>query len=194
LINLNQGEARRLLKQFVKSGSIDDKKVYLAVAKNITGDYNFPLIQELFEYKDEDIKKTVVTVIGNFIDDERYATIFQKLLQADNIPHEVLKIIKEKRLAQFKPVLNKIFTNTKKSLWTRYYALLALGAFEDPLLFELFVKGLNDENNLIKIGSLKALSDLKDKKAVIFVKPLIKDKDDDVRSTAEFVMDSLRDS
>jgi HEAT repeat protein len=72
--------------------------------------------------------------------------------------------------------------------------LLALGAFEDPLLFELFVKGLNDENNLIKIGSLKALSDLKDKKAVVFVKPLIKDKDDDVRSTAEFVMDSLRDS
>jgi HEAT repeat protein len=194
LINLNQSEAKRLLKQFVKSGSIDDKKVYLAVAKNITGDDNFPLIQELFEYKDEDIKKTVVTVIGNFIDDERYATIFQKLLQTDNIPHEVLKIIKEKRLAQFKPVLNKIFTNTKKSLWTRYYALLALGAFEDPLLFELFVKGLNDENNLIKIGSLKALSDLKDKKAVVFVKPLIKDKDDDVRSTAEFVMDSLRDS
>ena len=194
LINLNQGEAKRLLKQFVQSGSTDDKKVYLAVAKNITGDDNFPLIQELFEYKDEEIKKTVVTVIGNFIDDERYATIFQKLLQADNIPHEVLKIIKEKRLAQFKPVLNKIFTNTKKSLWTRYYALLALGAFEDPLLFELFVKGLNDENNLIKIGSLKALSDLKDKKAVVFVKPLIKDKDDDVRSTAEFVMDSLRDS
>ena len=78
-----------------------------------------------------------------------------------------------------------------KSLWTRYYALLALGAFEDPSLFELFVKGLDDESNLIKIGSLKALSDLKDQKAVNYVKPLTKHTDDDVRSTAEFVMNYL---
>jgi hypothetical protein len=194
LIKLDNNEAKRLLQQFVDSGSIEDKKVYLAVAKNISGDDNLPMIQKLFLSKDEDIKKTVVNTIGNFIDDERYATIFQKLLQGDNIPHEVLKIIKEKRLSQFKPVLNKIFSNSNKSLWTRYYALLALGAFEDPSLFELFIKGLGDENNLIKIGSLKALSDLKDKKAIVFVKPLIKHKDDDVRSTAEFVMNNLKDS
>lgn len=194
LLVLNNNAAKKLLQQFVSSGSLEDKKVYLAVAKNIAGDDNFPLIQRLFQSKNEDIKKTVVTIVGNFIDDERYATIFQKLLQGDNIPHEVLKIIKEKRLDQFKTVLNKIFSNTNKSLWTRYYALLALGAFEDPSLFDLFVNGLNDENNLIKIGSLKALSDLKDKKAVVFVKPLTKHKDDDVRSTAEFVMNNLKDS
>jgi HEAT repeat protein len=194
LLDLNDNAAKQLLKQFVDSGSLEDKKVYLAVAKNIAGDDNFPLIQKLFQSKNEDIKKTVVTIVGNFIDDEKYATIFQKLLQGDNIPHEVLKIIKEKRLGQFKSVLNKIFSNTSKSLWTRYYALLALGSFEDPSLFELFVNGLNDENNLIKIGSLKALSDLKDKKAVVFVKPLTKHKDDDVRSTAEFVMNNLKDS
>jgi len=194
LLDLNNNAAKQLLKQFVDSGSLEDKKVYLAVAKNIAGDDNFPLIQRLFQSKNEDIKKSVVTIVGNFIDDEKYATIFQKLLQGDNIPHEVLKIIKEKRLEQFKTVLNKIFSNTSKSLWTRYYTLLALGAFEDSSLFELFVNGLNDENNLIKIGSLKALSDLKDKKAVVFVKPLTKHKDDDVRSTAEFVMSNLKDS
>ncbi len=193
LLDLNNNEAKKLLQRFVDNGSLEDKKVYLAVAKNIAGDDNFPLIQRLFQSRNEDIKKTVVTVVGNFIDDERYATIFKKLLQGDNIPHEVLKIIKEKRLDQFKTVLNKIFSNTSKSLWTRYYALLALGAFEDPSLFELFVKGLNDENNLIKIGSLKALSELKDKKAVVFVKPLTKHRDDDVRSTAEFVVNSLKD-
>lgn len=193
LLDLNNNEAKKLLQRFVDNGSLEDKKVYLAVAKNIAGDDNFPLIQRLFQSRNEDIKKTVVTIVGNFIDDERYATIFKKLLQGDNIPHEVLKIIKEKRLDQFKTVLNKIFSNTSKSLWTRYYALLALGAFEDPSLFELFVKGLNDENNLIKIGSLKALSELKDKKAVVFVKPLTKHRDDDVRSTAEFVMNNLKD-
>jgi HEAT repeat protein len=69
--------------------------------------------------------------------------------------------------------------------------LLALGAFEDPSLFELFIEGLNDENSLIKIGSLKALSDLKDHRAIVYVKPFINNKDDDVRSTAEFVMNSL---
>jgi len=191
LIKLNLIEAKKLIDQFVESGSLEDKKVYLSVAKNISGDDNFPHIQKLFLTKDEEIRKAVVTIIGNFIDDERYAAIFQKLLRSDNVPHEALKIIREKRLAQFKPVLYKIFSNMGKSLWTRYYALLALGAFEDPSLFELFVKGLDDESNLIKIGSLKALSDLKDQKAVNYVKPLTKHTDDDVRSTAEFVMNYL---
>jgi HEAT repeat protein len=191
LIKLNLIEAKKLIDQFVESGSLEDKKVYLSVAKNISGDDNFPHIQKLFLTKDEEIRKAVVTIIGNFIDDERYAAIFQKLLRSDNVPHEALKIIREKRLAQFKPVLYKIFSNMGKSLWTRYYALLALGAFEDPALFELFVKGLDDESNLIKIGSLKALSDLKDQKAVNYVKPLTKHTDDDVRSTAEFVMNYL---
>ncbi len=60
--------------------------------------------------------------------------------------------------------------------------------------FELFVKGLNDENSLIKIGSLKALSDLRDKKAIVYVEPLVDNKDDDVRSTAEFVISTLGNS
>ncbi len=179
---------------FVNSDSIEDKKVYLAVAKNITGDLNFPLIETLFSHSDEGVKRSAVNVIGNFIDDVRYGAIFQNLLQTDNIPHEVLKIIKEKKLAQFKPFLNKIFSDSTKSLWTRYYALLALGALEDSTLFELFVQGLNDENSLIKIGSLKALSDLRDKKAIVYVEPLVNDTDDDVRSTAEFVIGSLGNS
>ncbi len=191
LIELDRNEAMQLLQQFVNDGSTEDKKAYLAVARNITGDGNFPLIRQLFAEKDEGIRKAAVTVIGNFIGDERYGEIFQKLLKAENIPHEVFKIIKEKKLTQFRAPLNDIFTDTTKGLWARYYALLALGAFEDPSLFELFIEGLNDENSLIKIGSLKALSDLKDHRAIAYVKPFINNKDDDVRSTAEFVMNSL---
>jgi HEAT repeat protein len=191
LIELDRDEAMQLLQQFVNNGSTEDKKVYLAVARNITGDGNFPLIRQLFAEKDEGIRKAAVTVIGNFIDDKRYGEIFQKLLKSEIIPHEVFKIIKERKLTQFRTLLNDIFTDTTKGLWTRYYALLALGAFEDPSLFELFIEGLNDENSLIKIGSLKALSDLKDNRAIVYVKPFINNKDDDVRSTAEFVMNSL---
>ena len=191
LIELDRDEAMQLLQQFVNNGSTEDKKAYLAVARNITGDGNFPLIRQLFAEKDEGIRKAAVTVIGNFIGDERYGEIFQKLLKAENIPHEVFKIIKEKKLTQFRTPLNDIFNDTTKGLWARYYALLALGAFEDPSLFELFIEGLNDENSLIKIGSLKALSDLKDHRAIVYVKPFINNKDDDVRSTAEFVMNSL---
>jgi HEAT repeat protein len=191
LVELDNDEAMRLLHQFVFTGSNEDKKAYLAVAKNITGDENFPLIRRLFSNSDQDIKKTAASAIGNFIDDERYIGIFQKLLQDETIPHDVLKIIKEKKLTQFRPQLKKIFADTSKGLWTRYYVLLALGAFEDPSLFELFTQGLNDENNLIKIGSLKALSDLGDAKAIDYVKPYVNSKDEDVRSTAEFVMSSL---
>lgn len=194
LLLLDNIEAMKLLVQFVNGGSSEDKKVYLAVAKNITGDSNFPLIETLFTCSDEDIKKNAVAVIGNFIEDERYARIIQGLLQSVNVPHEVLKIIKEKRQSQFKPHLKKLFYDADKSLWTRYYALLALGALEDPLLFELFVEGLNDKSSLIKIGSLKALSDLKDRRAATYVKPLVGDKDEDVRSTAEFVLANLIDS
>ena len=191
LIEVDRDEAMQLVRQFVNKGSAEDKKTYLAVARNITGEANFPLIRQLFADKDEGIRKAAVKVIGNFIDDEKYGEIFQKLLKDENIPHEVFKIIKEKKLTQFRTLLNDIFTDTTKGLWTRYYALLALGAFEDPSLFELFIEGLNDENSLIKIGSLKALSDLKDNRAVVYVKPFINNKDEDVRSTAEFVMNSL---
>ena len=44
-----------------------------------------------------------------------------------------------------------------QSLWTRYHALAALGAFRDASLFPVFAECLRDKNNLIKIGGLKAL-------------------------------------
>jgi len=193
LLSLDDRRAMLLLEGFVNDGSTEDKKAYLAVAKHISGDANFPFIQRLFAGNDDDIRKAAVTVIGSFIHDNRYADIFQNLLKADNIPHEVLKIIKEKRLTQFKSLLNKIFSDTTKGLWTRYYALLALGSFEDSSLFDLFVRGLDDENSLIKIGSLKALGDLKDKRIISHVMPFVDSKDEDLRSTAELVLTSLGD-
>lgn len=194
LISLYNDEAMGLIHQFVNSDSREDKKVYLAVARNVTGDDNFQSITKLCTDNDEVIRKATISIIGNFIDDERYKEIFQKLLKSEDIPHEVLKIIKEKKLTQFSQRLKKIFIDTEKGLWTRYYALLALGAFGEPSFFELFIEGLNDENSLIKIGSLKALSDLKDQRAIVHVEPFVESKDEDVRSAAEFFMNSIGNS
>ena len=102
LIELDIDEAMQILQHFVKNGSVEDKKAYLAVARNITGDGNYPLIKQLFADEDEGIRRAAVIAIGNFIDDERYGEICQRLLKAENIPHEVLKIIKEKKLTQFR--------------------------------------------------------------------------------------------
>lgn len=193
LLKLHRDRTGELFAHLVHDGSSEDKMVYLAVARDISADDNFPFIEKLFRDKNGDIRKAVIGVIGEFLHDKRYGRLFQELLKEDNIPHEVLKLVKEKKLIQFRDILHDIFADSTKSLWTRYYALLALGAFKEKSSFGLFVKGLGDENSLIKIGSLKALKDLGDGRALAYVRPLTQHKDEDVRSTAEFVMHRLGD-
>lgn len=193
LVNLDRNEALRLLHEFVYNGTNEDKKVYLAVAGHLGGEENLPLVQRLFADNNEDAQRMAASILGGFLEDERYIDIFKTLLTNDSIPHEVLKVIKERKLTQFKDRLVDIFSDTTKGLWTRYYALLALGAFGDASLFQLFVRGLGDDNNVIKIGSLKALSDLNDARAVIHVRPFVESHDEDIRSTAELVIRSLED-
>jgi HEAT repeat protein len=94
-------------------------------------------------------------------------------------------------LALFKDRLQEIFEDIDRGLWTRYYALTAMSSFEDHSLFDTFAKGLEDQNNIIKIGCLKALSDLNDTRALNYIMPFVQSDDEDVRSTAEFVMNKL---
>ena len=109
----------------------------------------------------------------------------------EEVPHEVLKVIKEKRLSLFKDRLIGLFDDKSRGLWTRYYALSALSSFEDHGLFDTFTRGLEDENSIIKIGCLKALSDLNDVRALEYIMPFIQNADEDVRSTAESVINRL---
>jgi len=194
LVDIDRHEALRLLHEFVYNGTNEDKRVYLAVAGYLGGEENLPLVKRLFADNNEDIQRMAVSILGGFLADERYIDIFKALLANDSVPHEVLKVIKERKLTQFKDRLVDIFSDTTKGLWTRYYALLALGAFKDASLFQLFVGGLGDDSSVIKIGSLKALSDLNDARAVIHVKPFVESHDEDIRSTAEFVIKNLEDT
>lgn len=191
LIALDPKKALHLAEEFAIRGTKEDRKVYLAIAKDLPKDENLPLVRTLLASGDEEIRRGTVSVVGHFIDDSRYAEIFAELLHGDSIPHEILKIVREKKLSTFRPQLKIIFSETSRSLWTRYYALMALGAFKDPSLFGLFVNGLDDENDLIKIGSLKALGDLGDPRAATYVEPLLENQDENVRSAAKFVVARL---
>ncbi|HNT68440.1 MAG TPA: HEAT repeat domain-containing protein [Syntrophorhabdaceae bacterium] len=188
LIAFDMEEAKKAIDDFVYNGTSDDKRVYLASACLLSGDINLPFTEHLLRDPDESVVRGALGVSGNFIDDKRYLDFLEAFLTGPAIPHEVLKIIKEKRLRQFKDRLIDIFIDKDKSLWTRYYALSALGAFEEPSLFDVFARGLNEDSSLIKIGSIKALADLKDEKATGLLAPFLDDPDEDVRSAAAFVL------
>jgi HEAT repeat protein len=180
-----------LIRHFVYDGSSEDKKIYLSATHLIDSKNNFPFIERLIFDADESVRRTAIGVIGNFVENERYVGLIQKILKDDNIPHEALKVIKDKKLAIFKDRLVEIFIDSSKGMWTRYYALSALGVFEDSLLFNIFVNGLNDENGLIIIGCIRALADLNDKKAMVYILPFTDSTNEDIKSTAVSVLEKL---
>jgi HEAT repeat protein len=191
LIKLDMSGAVSLMDEFVNNGSTDDKKVFLSAAGALDNDRNFPYITKLLQDKDEGIRKATIGVFGNFLEDKRYMEILAALLKNDEVPNEALKVVKEKRLTIFRDRLVDLFMDRNKGMWTRYYALSALDAFRDHTLFDLFLKGLEDENSLIKIGSVNALSGLEDPRALLHIVPFTESEDDDVRSSAEAAIGRL---
>ncbi|NLT22817.1 MAG: hypothetical protein GXX82_07205 [Syntrophorhabdus sp.] len=188
LIRLDPAMAVEMIADFVNGGSVDDKKVYLASTGLIDGQRNLPFITRLLKDEDEGVRRSTIGVLGGFVDDENYMELLEDTLMGDEIPHEVLKVVKDKRLKRFKERLVGIFTDESRGMWTRYYALSALGAFEDPALFDIFVKGLGDDNGLITIGCIRALADLNDERAVDHIRPYLISSNDDIRSAAEMVV------
>ena len=166
LLRLDADLALETIDGFVTGGSPEDKKIYLAVTPYLDGRTNFPFLEKLIGDADERVRQAAVRVIGNFVEDERYLGLFETVLKSGDVPNEVLAVIGAKRLKSFRQRLLELFLDPLQPLWTRYHALSALAAFEDPSLFSVFAGGLKDENNLIKIGSLKALSGLHDKRAI----------------------------
>jgi HEAT repeat protein len=193
LLRLDTGLALEAINGFVTSGSPEDKKIYLAVTPYIDGSTNFPFLERLIGDSDERVRQTAIRVIGNFVEDERYLKLFETLLKSGDVPNEVLNVIGAKRLKGFRQLLTEIFLDPLQPLWTRYHALAALAVFGDLSLFSIFVGGLKDENNLIKIGSLKALSELHDKRAIPHIKPFTKSIDEDVLTAATLALSMLSD-
>jgi len=194
LIRLDPTLAVEMIAAFVDRGSTDDKKVYLAATGLIDGQKNLPFITRLLGDEDEGVRRSTIAVLGNFVDDENYMGLLHDELMGDEIPHEVLKVVKDRRLTRFKDRLVGIFADEGKGMWTRYYALSALGTFEDPALFDIFVRGLGDDNGLITIGCIRALADLNDERAVDHIRPYLVSGNDDIRSAAEMVVNRTQNA
>lgn len=192
LLKLEPSKFHEIITDFVLKGSIEDKRLYLFIAPFIDKDKNYSFVELLLNDNDNAIRKGTINLIGHFLDDRRYFELFKRLLDDDNVPHEALKIIKDKKMNMFKERLIQIFSNTKNEMWTRYYALLALGSFKDDNLFNIFLKGLNSDSDIIKLGSLKALSYLEDIKVIDYVKPYLMSNNDDLRFAAEEILEKFQ--
>jgi HEAT repeat protein len=191
LLRLDRALALEAIDGFVTKGGPEDKKIYLAATPYIDGSTNFPFLERLIRDDDEIVRQSAIRVIGNFVEDERYLNLFEAVLKSGDVPNEVLKVIGVKRLKGFRQLLMELFLDPLRPLWTRYHALAALAVFGDPSLFPIFVGGLKDENNLIKIGSLKALSELHDKRAIHHIRPFTKSIDEDVSTAATLALEKL---
>ncbi len=191
LLRLDTSLAVGAIEQFVKAGTPEDKKIYLSVTPHMDADTNLPFLKALIGDGDERVRQMAIRTVGNFIERQSYLDLFRKVLRSGDIPIEVLKIIGEKRLCAFKQVLLEIFLDPLHALWTRYHALIALGAFADHSLFPIFVKAVKDRDNLIKIGGLKALAELNDRKAIPHIRPYTKSTDEDVRTAAHIAIERL---
>ena len=191
-IRLDPDAAVQVISDFVNEGSTDDKKVYLATTALIDADRNLPFVTRLLHDPDESVRRAAIGVLGKFAENARYVALLETILEETEIPHEVLKVIKDRRLRQFKDRLVGIFSSEDNAMWTRYYALSALGSFEDPGLFGIFVRGLEDANGLITIGCIRALADLNDARATDYIRPFTDNVNDDIRSTAETVLNRMQ--
>lgn len=192
LVGLDPPGAARLAEEFVTKGSAEDKKVYLAAAGRMDGEARINLISLLLDDPEDLIRKRAVAVLGDVMDqDSRFLDLVGHLLEGPSVPHEVLKVVREHRLVAFRERLTEIFRDRGKEIWTRYYALCALGALGERALIPVISEGLADENTLIKIGSIKALADLGDETAGPSVAPFTQSEDPTLRSVAEAALNAL---
>jgi HEAT repeat protein len=194
LLRLDRVAALDLIGSFVRNGDSEDKRVYLSVTSHLDAETNYPFLKDLIADPDGRIRQITIRVIGNFIEEEKYLDLFRAALKSGDIPNEVLKIVGEKKLTGFKKLLMDIFADPLQTSWTRYHSLVALAGFGDASLFQIFIDSLKDKDNLIKIGGLKALSELNDKKAIPHIRPYTKSNDEDVKTAARMALGRLSQS
>jgi HEAT repeat protein len=191
LLRLDTPAALKTIDSLVNDGNSDDKRVFLAIAPHMDPGANYPFLRVLISDSDERTKQMAIRIVGNSLDRAEYLDLFELVLKGGNIPNEVLKLIGERKLTGFKKLLLGLVLDPLQALWTRYHALVALGSFGDKALFPIFLNALKEKENLIKIGGLKALSELRDNRAIPHIRPYTKSTDDDVKTAAMMAVGKL---
>jgi HEAT repeat protein len=191
LLRLDSKMAMAAIDWFVQEGSSEDKRVYLSVASHIDMEINYSFLRQLITDSDDRIRQMAIRIIGNSLENEQYLDLFELVLESGSIPIEVLKLVGEKKLIGFKKLLIDLVLDPLQAVWTRYHAFIALGAFGDKSLFPIFLNALKEKENLIKIGGLKALAELRDTRAIPRIRPYTKSTDEDVKTAAMMALGKL---
>jgi len=182
-----------VVETLARSGRIDDRKIALTAVDQLDKERTFGVMQVLLDDPDDSVVKSAIHTAGNILPrDNRYLKALNKLLAERPVLHELLRVIREQKLDAFKDPLVKLLGEQGDDAWTRYQVLTALAAFRDHSLLNVFVRSLQDENILIKIGSIKALSELADATAMAHVKPFMRSRDPALRSAASAAVKELR--
>ncbi|MGD0234011.1 MAG: HEAT repeat domain-containing protein [Syntrophorhabdales bacterium] len=193
LASLDIDRATGLVESFVAKGSVEDKKVALVIMDRLDKERAFAVMKTLLADSDETVARSVIYTAGRLLEgDERYLEILNRLLLKRPVLHELLRVIRERKLHTFRDRLVALFFDQDRDVWTRYEVLAALAVFREHSLFDVFIGGLRDENTLIKIGSIKALSDLSDPAALPHVTPFARSQDATLRSAASAALKKLR--
>jgi HEAT repeat protein len=193
LVTLDAGRGAELIEKLARSKRSEDRKVALTMVDQLDKEQAFRIMQVLLEDPDESVARSAICAAGSVVQrDSRYLRLFDKLLAERPVVHELLRVIREQRLDAFRDSLVQLFFEQGSIAWTRYQVLTALAALRDHSLLDVFVGALRDESALIKIGSIKALSDLGDATAIAYVGPFMKSQDVALRSAASAAVKELR--
>ncbi len=193
LVSLDIGGATALVESLVAQGSGEDKKVALTAMDHLDKERSFTMMKALLADPQEAVMRSAIYAAGRLLErDDRYLEILNRLFVEQPALHELLRVIRETKLDTFKDQLVRLFSDAGRDSWARYEVLTGLAVFKDHALFDVFVGGLGDENTLIKIGSIKALSDLGDPAAISHIKPFTKNQDVALRSVAGAAVKQLK--
>jgi HEAT repeat protein len=193
LATLDKQRVSELVETLSRSDRSDDRKIALTILDKLDREQAFGVMQVLLGDPDESVVRSAIYTAGNLLArDNRYLKLLNKLLAKRPVLHELLRVIREHRLDAFRDALVSIFCEQRGDAWTRYQVLTTLAALRDHSLFNIFTGGLRDESTLIKIGSIKALSDLADTTAIVHVRPFMNSQDAALRSAAGAAVKELR--
>ncbi|HAR94535.1 MAG TPA: hypothetical protein DCR97_01005 [Deltaproteobacteria bacterium] len=189
---LDPAAAQALAEEFVKNGTADDKGIYLSAAELMDKGLTYRLVQDLLRSKKHRVASEAVRAMGKLAEqDPRFLAMTGELLSRKRVLPEVLEIIKKYRLTALQPNLLKLQEKLRNDPWLRYQTLSALSAMEDQGLFDVFAAGLQDGHNLVKIGCIKALVRLGQRRAAELISPFLVATDPDLRHAARAAVDTL---
>lgn len=195
LATLSPGSAKILAEELTSQGKSEDAKIYLSAVDSIHSvdkELNYHLIPRLLCSRDNSVVAMTVRAMGKLIkQDPRYIAMIEELLYRKRALPETLEIIEQHRLKNFLPRLLDLLNEFPYDPWTRYRIVSVLAAMEDGSLVDLFAAGLEDEHNLVKIASIKALARLRHPRAADLIRPLMTSADTDLSHAALAAMNAL---